>query len=133
MNDGATRPLKLEDIRPGVVIRHTNRFGDCSPFSDTVVLGDEPSRHGEGGPGWVKLARPYLYASSTETTCPTPLMGAEIYSAHATRLVEDFRLVLTSRGEPYIFISGPFVPEEKVVEETKHRPPPRPGKPILDA
>ena len=73
---------------------HTN--GSVAPFSDTIVLGHANAF------GHFKLARPYGYATLTETICQGHLLGAETYIAKFDVLKESFMLVLYSTGYPVI-------------------------------
>ena len=57
-------------------------LGDDAAFNTAVVRGFDKE-------GNMLVARPYAYASSTGTMCPTPLVWAEVYSLyadHAARL-----------------------------------------------
>lgn len=56
-----------------------NEFG---AFSHAVILGFDES--GDN----CKVSRPYCFASSTGTTGPTPLMGAETFEIPTTHLLE---------------------------------------------
>jgi hypothetical protein len=57
-------------------------FAHGEPFGTAIILGF--SKEGDA-----QLARPYAFASSMGTTCPTPLVWAEVYTItrnHAARL-----------------------------------------------
>ena len=54
-------------------------FGDGSElFSHGIVLGFCDKSDKDWGV-WARVARPYAYASSTGTTAPNALLGAEVY------------------------------------------------------
>jgi len=117
-HDGRTRPLTEQDLQPGVVIRHVEVIEESekdsdgwwspggplrlltSPFSDCVILGVID--------GMVRLARPYCYATSTETICPSPLMGCERFDVEVHSLLSarvPYHVVLMSTGEPAKYIT----------------------------
>lgn len=77
-------------------------FADSNdPFSDCIILGfSQPDKHGDV---YVKLARPYAYASSIGTTGPTVLTGAEVFEMPASKL--RFEGVVSSHP----MVSGPGV------------------------
>lgn len=89
--DGRSRKMTHDDIEPGVVVRMLNWDGTASPFSDTVILREEK--------GWVRLARPYIYATGTQTCAPSPLTGVEDYKVTVESLLERFHVVLMSTGK----------------------------------
>ena len=116
--DGQTRPLTVDDIRPGHVIRMTQSDGSFPPFSDTVILGIARPPHDDLGQGLaghdeIKLARPFLYASGTETCCPSSLTGVEEYKATVDSLLGRYVLVLTGSGKPHSFLQGPKPPPDQ--------------------
>lgn len=49
-------------------------------FAHAIILG-----FSEDG-AYAKVARPYAYASGVGTTCPTPLLGAEVYECRVDQL-----------------------------------------------
>lgn len=65
-------------------------MNDFGAFADVVILG--LSKDGEA-----LVSRPYLYASSVGTTCPTPLLGCETYSLPVEHIVQHFKLRDTGR------------------------------------
>lgn len=102
MADGKYRTMTVEDAQAGCIIRMIQRKdGDpipyFAPFSDTVILGVDK--------GMVTLARPYLFASSTETCCPGALMGYERYDVRLEDLPKHYVLVLLDSGKPYTMIT----------------------------
>lgn len=97
MHDGTMKKIEyIEDLVPGCVIRRVNDDGTIAPFSDTIVLGHADKYF------YFKLARPYGYATLTETICQGHLLGAETYIAKFDVLKESFMLVLYSTGYPVI-------------------------------
>lgn len=100
-HDGMTKKIEsFEELIPGSIIRAVNSDGTIAPFSDTLVLGK--GRLSEEKNPSFKLARPYGYATMTETCCPTPMVWAETYEAYFSVLKETHMLVLKSTGKPYI-------------------------------
>jgi len=98
MSDGRMVTPKADQIVPGVVVRlEQSEGGTLSPFSDSVVLSVSKDS--------VKLARPYLYATSVDTACPNWLMGTEKYEVSLSRLLECFLLVVNDRGTPHSFVA----------------------------
>ena len=77
----------IDDLKPGTVIRRAYEDGSHSAFSDTVVLGRGYDTFKGEYTDDIKLARPYLYASGTETICQTPLTGVEQYSVSYKSIV----------------------------------------------
>lgn len=61
-------------------------------FSSCTVLGIAKGKDivGFKTDFWVRLARPYCYASSTGTTSPSPLTGCEIFEVTTKQFVERF-------------------------------------------
>lgn len=56
-------------------------YGDGrEAFAHAIILG-----FSENGT-YAKVARPYVYASGVGTTCPTPLLGAEVYECRVDQL-----------------------------------------------
>ncbi len=83
--------------RAGDVLR--NAAGQNDPWSQCIILGfSSPDKHGDV---YVKLARPYAYASCVGTTGPGVLTGVEEFSIHADKLRHE--TVLTTGG------NGPMV------------------------
>ena len=75
-------------FRAGEVLRGTN---DEHPFCHCIILGfSGPDKHGDV---YVKLARPYAYASCVGTTSPGVLTGVEEFAIPASKL--KFETVLT--------------------------------------
>ena len=100
-HDGMMKKIEsFEELVPGSIIRRVNEDGTIAPFSDTLVLG-KGSRCEEKNPSF-KLARPYGYATLTETICQGCLVGYEKYEAYYLSLKESYMLVLMSTGKPYI-------------------------------
>lgn len=110
--DGEMRKLKVEDIVPGAVVRMTQSDGSFPPFSDTVILGVSRPPHDDIGQvlamhDEIKLARPYLYATLTETCCPSALVGIEEYKVTVDSLLTRFLLVTMSTGLAASFVQRP--------------------------
>lgn len=116
--DGRLHAVEPDDIAAGTVLRMVNRDGTSAPFSDFVVLdeywvdraglrvrpGDEDNRHDRRE---VVIARPYLYATSTGTTCPTAMTGVETLKVDSVALFKGdslFRTVCTARGNVHTFV-----------------------------
>ena len=88
VQQGEALTTDSQTFEAGDVIRMVGRT--AVPFSDQVILGfNEDSRC----TWWCKLARPYVYASLTGTTCPTPLMGCETYVIAASALITGYERV----------------------------------------
>ena len=61
--------------------------GAHSAFADCLILGfSNKDKHGDV---YVKLARPYAYASSVGTVGPTVLQGVEVFEITVTKLRGD--------------------------------------------
>jgi hypothetical protein len=90
MLDGHTRKATIEDIKPGVILRHVQSDGSVPPFSDSVVIAK-----GHDDTHW-SVVRPYAYAttSSYKQECERHWLMAE----H----VGQYHIVLNSKGEPYM-------------------------------
>lgn len=114
--DGRLFKAEEADVFPGAVLRMVDSNGDSSPFSDFVVLavkGPPPASGPNMSPvganlGYVEvtLARPYLYASGTGTTCPSALTGVETLKVTMDSITTAgslFRAVITSLGKPHDF------------------------------
>ena len=96
MNDGITKKFESRnDVSIGQVVRMINSDGTVAPFSDALVLSYDEKMDS------YHLARPYGFASGTETSGPTPLLGCESYEVPWASLKEHAVSVLTSRGLPY--------------------------------
>ena len=75
--------------RAGDVLR--NAAGQNDPWSQCIILGfSSPDKHGDV---YVKLGRPYAYASCVGTTSPGVLTGVEEFAIPASKL--KFETVLT--------------------------------------
>jgi hypothetical protein len=101
-HDGAVRPAALDDLQPGAVLRRVESDGSSvSPFSDCVILNvwNQDLQHGRTLT-WVKVARPYVFASSVGTTAPTPLLGCETFDMTLDGALASYSVVLRSTGEP---------------------------------
>jgi len=88
--------LKTDEgtFRAGDVIRSTH---DESPWCQCIILGfSEPKKHRDDVYVYVKLARPFAYASGVGTTCPNVLMGVEEFEMNADRL--KYEKVLSRNG-----------------------------------
>ena len=97
MHDGTMKKIEsFAELVPGCVIRRVNDDGSVAPFSDTIVLGHANAF------GHFKLARPYGYATLTETICQGHLLGAETYVADFSVLKDHYMMVLYSTGKPVI-------------------------------
>jgi len=104
--DGRLFPASEADVFPGAVLRMVDSNGDSSPFSDFVVLRVAPPDLARFAVVEVTLARPYLYASGTGTTCPSALTGVETLKVTMDSLTgacSIFRAVITSLGTPHDF------------------------------
>ena len=54
-------------------------------FGTSIILGfTSPDEHGDV---WIKLARPYAYASGVGTLCPGVLLAAEVIEITTTKLL----------------------------------------------
>lgn len=87
-----------DELVAGCIVRRTNPDGTIEPFSDSIILGIG-SHEGEVS---YKLARPYGYASGTETCCQTPLVWAETYEVYFSLLQETHVIVCDSNDNPII-------------------------------
>lgn len=90
----------------GDVIRRDN----CEPhaWTDCIILGfSDPTRHGDV---FVKLARPYAYASCIGTTGPGVLTGVETFAIEASKL--RYEQVVSSRP----MVSGSVLPVDRGYE-----------------
>ena len=97
MYDGTMKKIEtIEELVPGCVIRRVNEDGSVAPFSDSIVLGHANTY------GHFKLARPYGYATLTETICQSHVLGAETYVAEFSALQEYYMIVLYSTGKPVV-------------------------------
>jgi hypothetical protein len=80
-------------FRAGDVIR-SSHDGGCPPWSQCIILGfSGVDKYGEC---YVKLARPYAYASCVGTTCAGVLTGVEEFTMSVSKLA--FEKVLTKNG-----------------------------------
>jgi len=87
--------------RAGDVIRSS--AGGNDPWSQCIILGfSDPKQH--GGDVYVKLARPYAYASCVGTTVPGILTGVENFEIPASKLA--FEEVLTVNGHTPMVAGG---------------------------
>jgi hypothetical protein len=57
-------------------------------FTSCTVLGIAEGQHGNF---WVRLARPYCFASGVGTTGPTALLGCEVFEVTTTQFFERFK------------------------------------------
>jgi len=80
-------------FRAGDVIRSSHADGE-NPWSHCIILGF--SKVDKYGGCYVKLARPYAYASCIGTTSPSVLTGVETFSMSISKL--KFETVLTRDG-----------------------------------
>lgn len=124
-NDGQLHAVEPDDIAAGTVLRMVSPDGTSAPFSDLVVLdaywvdaeGRRTHLSEEDTAQAVKagilrgrevlVARPYLYATSTGTACPTALTGVETLKVDARTLLRGdslFRTVCTARGNVHTFV-----------------------------
>ncbi len=104
--DGRLFKAEEADVFPGAVLRMVGPNGDSSPFSDFVVLRVAPPDLARFAVVEVTLARPYLYASGTGTTCPSALTGVETLKVTMDAILREwslFRAVVTSLGKPHDF------------------------------
>jgi hypothetical protein len=89
-------------FRAGDVLSHVFHQ---HPWSQAIILGF--SARDEYGACYVKLARPYAYATCTGTASPGVVTGAETYTMNVTNL--KFENVLTAAGSgehPYLVTRG---------------------------
>jgi len=99
----ANTTLHTDDgtYRAGDVI--SNAVGGNDPWSQCIILGfSDPKQH--NGDVYVKLARPYAYASCVGTTGPSVLTGVETFEMSASKLV--FETVLTRKGNHPMVAGG---------------------------
>jgi hypothetical protein len=75
-------PKTNTHLRAGDVWKMTK----WNAFSDLVLLGFSAD-------GYVKVSRPYLYASGVGTVCPTSLLGCETFDFPVSQLVEHYTVV----------------------------------------
>jgi hypothetical protein len=81
-----------ETLEAGTLVAMVPQDG----YDTAVVLGfSGADKHGDV---WVKLGRPYAYASGTGTSCPTVLVGCETYEVLANHLFDTSRFVLGGSG-----------------------------------
>lgn len=110
--DGQTFRPEESDLVPGSVLRMVSEDGTFAPFSDFVVLAvrwvdkagvrvNDSDADTAYDRREVVMARPYLYATLTCTTCPSKLLGSEelrVDVSRATGKDSPFRVVCTARG-----------------------------------
>lgn len=108
LHDGHTREITDSDLVRGHVIRDVridaNNEQASYAFSDCVIVDVLVDRENHK---YVKLARPYCYATSTEC-CPVVLTGIEQFEVSAAGLCSPercYRLVVMSTGEPAKFVT----------------------------
>lgn len=100
--DGRMHLIERPDqLVAGCIVRRTNPDGTIEPFSDAIILGRGRCSE-EKNPSY-KIARPYGYATGTETCCQTPLVWAETYEAYFNSLKSTHVIVCNSKDEPIIF------------------------------
>lgn len=76
-------------IRAGDVVR----LGDY-PYDCATVLGLATYKDPWGTwRWWAKLARPYAQVSCPGTTCPTPLLGCEVFEVEINNPPPNYRIV----------------------------------------
>ena len=66
-------------------------------YQDCTILG---FRQDDDGCYWVRLARPYCFASSVGTTAPTALVGFELFETTLERLVTWEVMANSHKVEP---------------------------------
>lgn len=71
-------------LKAGDVVRLESANG--SAFMDAVILGFDAK-------GNVKLARPYVYASSVGTTGPVSLVGTEVFTTNAKSVAQYDKVI----------------------------------------
>ena len=87
-------------FRAGDVIRSS--FGGEFPWCQCIILGfSDPKQH--NGDVYVKVARPYAYATCVGTSVPGVLTGVEHFELPASKLA--FETVLTS-GDNHPMLAG---------------------------
>jgi len=101
MRDGQFKRIAIsDDVEAGMVVREMHDDATVPPFGDSVVL----KRVNRVGYSVVFIvARPYVFASGTGTTCPTPLTGVETFEVSFESLRDRYVLVLDSRGNPFSY------------------------------
>ena len=75
------------------------RMRDHDAFNDCTVLG-----LGQLKPEstmWVKVARPYCYASCVGTTGPVPLTGVEVFSVSFEQIIKNWKCVRSTPDFKY--------------------------------
>jgi hypothetical protein len=101
-----------EEICAGQVWRHST----IEAFGDHLVLGmSDKDRNGDV---WVRLARPYAYASCVGTTGPTVLTGSETYDVSLKTLITRFTCV-GGRGERHKYVASGLAYVENRTQDTK--------------
>lgn len=100
MLDGQFKRItEADDLEPGMVVREMHDDATVPPFGDSVVLKRIDNK--EWGKTCFVIARPYVFASSTQTTCPVPLLGCETFEILFDGLRDRYVLILNSRGIPF--------------------------------
>ena len=98
-------------FRAGEVLRGTN---DEYPFCHCIILGF--TAIDEHGDVYVKLGRPYAYATCVGTTSPGVLTGVEEFAIPASKL--EHEKVLTREGNSTRMLAGGTRPhyESEVID-----------------
>jgi hypothetical protein len=84
------------DVMETIQVGQVWRMDAMGEFADFVVLGmSDPAKHPKFHEpcAYVRLARPYAYASCVGTTGPGVLLGSEQITVTAKRLLESFTCV----------------------------------------
>lgn len=87
--------INIETLDVGNIVRMNSDVDEA--FADSVVIKIEDIL--------VYLSRPYLYVSSPNTTCPSPLQGFESLTVNLVTLKERFKLVVDKKGRPHKYIT----------------------------
>jgi hypothetical protein len=81
-NETYTEPESGTVLHAGDVVRMKSWGG----FADATILGFD-------GNGNARVARPYLYASGVGTTCPTSLVGVEMWNIPCAHVIDHYTVM----------------------------------------
>ncbi len=92
--DGHIRDIEIKDVAVGMVLRGLNQDGSVAPFSDVVVTKVYTSSSGDKV---FDMVRPFAFSH----------LGSELHSVErlghcGARTLERYKLVMNSRGNPYL-------------------------------
>ncbi len=99
--DGVSRQVTPEDLHVdnrGLVLRSVQEDGTVTAFADSVVVDVYKSR----GDTYVKLARPFIAVSNSDTSCPSVMTGVEEHSVPLDHCCRYYHVVLVTTGKPVI-------------------------------